>query len=89
MTSWGVGDGGFQFDSLDLWRFLPLLHSQAPWNEIFTGEKSSKAKIFPTQFQIEAGLEAEEWEGGRSGRWKVGLLGRGLSRTRNEGHSPP
>lgn len=39
-------------DSVDFRRFLPLLHSQAPWTEILAGEKSSKAKIFPTQFPV-------------------------------------
>lgn len=58
MTSWG-----FQSNSLDLRRFLPLLHSQAAWNEILTGEKSSRAEVFPTRLQIEAGLEAVDREG--------------------------
>ena len=58
MTSWG-----FLSNSLDLRRFLPLLHSQAAWNVILTAEKSSRAKVFPTQLQIEAGLEGVDPEG--------------------------
>lgn len=50
--------GGGRLNSLDLRRFLPLLHSQALRNGILTGEKSPKARIFPTQFQSAASLEA-------------------------------
>lgn len=47
MTSWG-----FQSNSLDLRRFLPLLHSQATWNEILTGEKSSRPRYFQHGFKL-------------------------------------
>lgn len=93
--AWQVGLGqrndfmgmGSQLHSLDLRRFLPLLHSQAPWNEILTGEKSSKAKIFPTQFQVKQPWKP--WDERVSWKMERRLAVPCLSRTRNEGRSPP
>lgn len=38
-----------------------LLHSRAAWNEIFTGEMFSWAKVFATQLHTEASLESVDW----------------------------
>lgn len=38
-----------------------LLHSRAAWNEIFTGEMFSWAKVFAIQLHTEASLESVDW----------------------------